>query len=513
MLNMYEEVQKRIFLEEDVEHSLVDMKKLMKGFDIQFQYFYHQTKREIKYKDNYEKLMKPLSEAGQGFNSVEMMSGILHTYKSNDMLLVVKAESFDSVKLEAMKDKLELFVRMIIKVEELQAYRAYSFINPFFFEIVRALFSKNETLESVVLELEFLLNAILGVAIKLISFRGANFLTRDSEVEDNIVYEKNELLIEYKIDREVDKLIDRDKVLELVFMTVRRYFEWLSLNKRYDELLNNEVLQYKSDSDYYDLALLYKEISSAKTEKDLSKNLYRLICDKVENDFVLINIDKAYNYGEDSEEYKLYRLDEEIVNGTAYYSLIVKRKMAFSPEEKAYLNIMFHYSKQLIENLELHRRVEELSIQDKLTGLFSQRYFFENMKKEMEKSNRYDKRVTVMLLEIDDYRGFTIEFGGVRAKKELKHLANIVNRSLRNTDVACRYSFEKIAIILPFISSKQGEVVVERIKREIEEKLSVTISVALTEYLKKEEIKEFVERLGGILKEAKLIGGNSFLVK
>lgn len=503
MLNKYEELQKIIVLEENVESSLLEFTTFAKGFELEFQYFYHQTKRDIKYSDKHEKLLKTLSEASQGFDKIELMSGVIYTFKSKDLHLVAKLEGFKKENIELLKDKAELFLRMLIKIEELQVYRAYSFINPFFFEITRTLFSKNESLDSVMLEVEFLLNVILGIALKFISFRGKTFFNREGFFEDKICYEKNELIIEYVIDREVDKLIERDKVLEIVFMNVRRYFEWLSLNKRYNELINSEAVQYKTDSDYYDLALLYKEISNARTEKELATNLYRLICDKIENDFVMINIDMAYIYGEDKEEYKMYRIDEEIINGTSYYSVVIKRKEAFSPEEKAYVNILFHYSKQLIENLELHRRVEELSVHDNLTGLYSQRYFFETMKQEMEKSNRYDKRITVALIEIDDYRAFTVDNGSEKAKKELKHLGGLINKSIRNTDFACRYSFEKIAVVFPFVNVDQGEVVIRRILEECSSKLNITVSVALTGYKKDESIKEFSDRLNAVLVEAK----------
>ena len=165
---------------------------------------------------------------------------------------------------------------------------------------------------------------------------------------------------------------------------------------------------------------------------------------------------------------------------------------------------------------ESENRYRELSIIDDLTQLYNSRYFYNQLKREIDRVTRYEEQpLTLLLLDLDDFKQFNDAYGHVEGDQVLSRLGQVVKRCLRQTDSAYRYGGEEFTILLPMTTGKDAAVTAERIRREFKKEifsplsgqdLRVTMSIGLGQYKAQEEMKVFVHRVDQLMYQAKLNG-------
>jgi diguanylate cyclase (GGDEF)-like protein len=102
-----------------------------------------------------------------------------------------------------------------------------------------------------------------------------------------------------------------------------------------------------------------------------------------------------------------------------------------------------------LSNLQLREDLRQQTIRDPLTGLYN-RYFMEiSLEREVNRSARSLKPVTLMLLDIDHFREINAKFDHAAGDGLLAELSKILLNSIRSEDIACRFSGEKFMLILP----------------------------------------------------------------
>ncbi|MBK9155140.1 MAG: diguanylate cyclase [Chloracidobacterium sp.] len=127
---------------------------------------------------------------------------------------------------------------------------------------------------------------------------------------------------------------------------------------------------------------------------------------------------------------------------------------------------------------------EQLSVTDPLTGLLNRRYLEERVAEEITRSKRYRFSLSLMLLDVDDFKSYNDTFGHPAGDTALKAVADILKESLRGADVAARYGGEEFAILLPQTSSEEAAQIGERIRKRVERmefphrRVTVSIGIA-----------------------------------
>jgi len=163
------------------------------------------------------------------------------------------------------------------------------------------------------------------------------------------------------------------------------------------------------------------------------------------------------------------------------------------------------------------KRYRELSIIDGLTQLYNSRYFYHQLKLEIDRVNRYEEQpLTLLLLDLDDFKQFNDTYGHVEGDQVLSRLGQVVKRCLRQTDSAYRYGGEEFTIILPMTTSKDAVITAERIRAEFKKEtfspapgqgnVHVTVSIGLGQYKPQEDTKVFVNRVDQLMYLAKKNG-------
>jgi diguanylate cyclase (GGDEF)-like protein len=166
---------------------------------------------------------------------------------------------------------------------------------------------------------------------------------------------------------------------------------------------------------------------------------------------------------------------------------------------------------------ESERRYRELSIVDDLTQLYNSRHFYSQLKSEIDRANRYEQPLTLLLLDLDDFKQFNDAYGHIEGDQVLLRLGQVIKRCLRQTDSGYRYGGEEFTILLPMTTSADSIVTAERIRTEFEREtfspvssqdVHVTLSIGLTQFKLKEEMKVFVQRADEFMYQAKRGGKN-----
>ncbi len=166
---------------------------------------------------------------------------------------------------------------------------------------------------------------------------------------------------------------------------------------------------------------------------------------------------------------------------------------------------------------EREQRFRELSMTDDLTHLFNQRYFYQQLKQEIERTNRYQRQLAMLLLDLDDFKQFNDTFGHLEGDGVLVKVAKIIRECIRRTDTAFRFGGEEFLVVMPETSAKRALILAERIRYGIQEtafnsapkaEVRVTCSIGLSQYQNQEDLKTFIQRVDQNMYQAKARGKN-----
>lgn len=164
---------------------------------------------------------------------------------------------------------------------------------------------------------------------------------------------------------------------------------------------------------------------------------------------------------------------------------------------------------------ESEERYRELSIIDDLTQLYNSRHFYNQLQRELDRIERHEYPLTLLLLDIDDFKIFNDTYGHIEGDQVLVRLGQVIKRCLRKEDSAYRYGGEEFTIILPMTLKEEGIIIAERIREELKQedfspvpdrKVHLTVSTGLGQYRKNEAIKAFVSRVDHLMYQSKKTG-------
>jgi diguanylate cyclase (GGDEF)-like protein len=121
-----------------------------------------------------------------------------------------------------------------------------------------------------------------------------------------------------------------------------------------------------------------------------------------------------------------------------------------------------------IENIALHELVSEQAVTDELTGLSNQRRFRELMAKEDERAHRFGHDLSLIMLDIDDFKQVNDEHGHLQGDEVLRMIGRVLDEESRGIDEPARYGGEEFAVALPETDLAGAVELAERIRSRIE---------------------------------------------
>ncbi len=190
----------------------------------------------------------------------------------------------------------------------------------------------------------------------------------------------------------------------------------------------------------------------------------------------------------------------------------------FRPEE-----LQLRIERTLAEQkLRMERKIimeelNRLAITDDLTKLFNARHFYQRLKDEINRARRYRAPLSLLLLDIDFFKKYNDQYGHQEGNEVLRQLGKTIQSCLRSMDSAYRYGGEEFTVILPQTSCCEAETVAHRIRESVEklifvprenEKVTITISIGVAEYLYGEDNEAFVKKADKAMYLSKNSGRN-----
>ena len=184
------------------------------------------------------------------------------------------------------------------------------------------------------------------------------------------------------------------------------------------------------------------------------------------------------------------------------------------------VNEMKEANTRLQKEIESRKAAEEkltaLSYTDELTGLCNRRHFTALTEKEISRSGRSGKNLSLLFLDVDHFKAVNDSYGHDCGDIVLRELGAILKSATREFDIPCRYGGEEFAVLLPETPGESALAIAERLRLNISEReipcagksLSISVSIGVSMLNEDEELDTLLKNADKALYEAKAGGRN-----
>ncbi|MDR2825857.1 MAG: GGDEF domain-containing protein [Deltaproteobacteria bacterium] len=164
----------------------------------------------------------------------------------------------------------------------------------------------------------------------------------------------------------------------------------------------------------------------------------------------------------------------------------------------------------ITNSLELYKRK---ALVDGLTKVLNRTAFMDILSKEVGRSNANYAPFSVVMLDIDDFKGVNDTYGHQSGDMVLENLAKILREKLRREDIIGRYGGEEFIAMLPHTSPKQVARIAEKLRKSVEDYAfeslpTITVSLGCTSFNRNDSLTEIVKRADEALYDSKHGGKN-----
>ena len=161
-----------------------------------------------------------------------------------------------------------------------------------------------------------------------------------------------------------------------------------------------------------------------------------------------------------------------------------------------------------IENARRFREARHQADLDALTGLHNRRYFHETLARETARAQRYNRRLALIVFDLDDFKAINDRIGHLAGDAVLAEVAERVRDVVRHADIACRVGGDEFAVILPESTLADAEQLYRRIQsavssRPISHAGQLLLSAGIAELRPQDDPVAFFQRADDALYRAK----------
>lgn len=286
-----------------------------------------------------------------------------------------------------------------------------------------------------------------------------------------------------------DKLTQFNRKLYAIFESMEDFICVIDKNGYFLEYyLPNELRVFEIG--HYDL--IGTHFSKSKLPKEMKKNI-RNILKEIKND----GLSRQFDYS--------------IKNGTMTYW--------FSAKVSSYVDMMGNFagvtlvSRDITDRKKIERKLQDMSSTDPLTGVFNRRTFINHFNIEMGRMNRIDKRVCLLMLDIDHFKKINDSYGHNTGDEVLKAITDIVSSQARKSDLFARWGGEEFIMLFSPGNIEACRLTAERFRKSIEKHAfpgvgKVTASFGVADVDSGDDVETAVKRVDDALYTAKKQGRN-----
>jgi diguanylate cyclase (GGDEF)-like protein len=229
----------------------------------------------------------------------------------------------------------------------------------------------------------------------------------------------------------------------------------------------------------------------------------------------------SYRYGRDREG-----VDADLIRGGAFVPLMGRElrpvgtlSLFWRAPDHEPTSDQIEQAEQLaascisaIENARRYGEARKLAETDALTGLFNQRFFQETLRREVTRAHRYQRKLTRIVFDLDDFKSINDQVGHLAGDRVLAQAADRLREAVRSVDVACRIGGDEFAVIMPESAADDGEQLFRRVHNSMRgtalgpDEQRLRLSGGIAELLHGDTPASLFERADAALYRAKELG-------
>ncbi len=206
----------------------------------------------------------------------------------------------------------------------------------------------------------------------------------------------------------------------------------------------------------------------------------------------------------------------------ALWQLFASRPGSFTPEAIQLFWLLSLQGELILQNLSKDEQTQKLAVVDALTGLYNRRYFDSQLKIEVERAQRRGDRVSLLMIDIDNFKKFNDLYGHQTGDQALQTIGRLLPENFRAIDTTCRYGGEEFTVILPNTDHIKAFLASERLRKATEnqpftisanQEEHLTLSIGIATYPESATSNvELVKQADQALYEAKRLGKNRSII-
>jgi diguanylate cyclase (GGDEF)-like protein len=156
-------------------------------------------------------------------------------------------------------------------------------------------------------------------------------------------------------------------------------------------------------------------------------------------------------------------------DGRVLGALVLEAEEAgeFTQEEARPLTVLGAVVAGSLELTWSYAEVDRRARTDALTGLWNRMHFGEQLQRVLAEADRYEQPASLVLVDIDHFKRVNDSFGHEAGDTVLKHVARVIQETVRTVDICVRYGGEEIAILMSQTDSSRAVEVAERLRAKI----------------------------------------------
>lgn len=212
-----------------------------------------------------------------------------------------------------------------------------------------------------------------------------------------------------------------------------------------------------------------------------------------------------------------------LVSEGKLFGCLVTKSMEgkLNDKEVEYIEQLTNQVATTINRANVYAEILKHATLDALTGFYNKRQLEERLKQEVASSRRQHLPLSVIMTDIDFFKGVNDTYGHAVGDLVLKTVSDVIRSQLREYDIAGRYGGEEFTILLPSAYAKDAGMVAERLRKAVEKRvidiskltpeqknISVTISLGVYQMHANDEIQDLIVKADKALYEAKTSGRN-----
>ena len=154
-------------------------------------------------------------------------------------------------------------------------------------------------------------------------------------------------------------------------------------------------------------------------------------------------------------------------NGTFVNDLQVKTHALGRGDQIRIGDTIFKFLSGSDAEAQYHEAIYRMTIVDGLTGAYNMRYFHEQLESELARAHRYDRPLSLVMIDIDHFKRVNDEHGHLVGDRVLERVAKLVQDRLRPSDVFARYGGEEFVILLPETDLTGAQTFADQIRKKL----------------------------------------------